>query len=148
MPARSTDRCFHPAQLLLGNLNRIKTLGTDISRMTAEFAQGIPDPSEYFRIAVHEKLGPHSSAGFLITQDHQQNIAGWLKPLNGGIQQSAQHHGYAPFHIQRAPPPNIAIDQFAFKGRVGPLLVGRCNDIDVTIEHQGRGRIPPFNPGH
>jgi len=49
-------------------------------------------------------------------------------------------HRHAALHVERAAPPHVAVDKIAGERRARPLLSGRRNDIDVTLQEQRRLR--------
>ena len=91
---------------------------------------------------IDEIRGTDIAPGFLVAQQCEDDVAGWLEPFRNRAEEGGDEHRDAAFHVEGAPAPYVAIDQLAGERRVGPLLPVRGNDVDVAVE-QKRRRVAP-----
>src|SRR4051794_22911743 len=103
----SADGRAQPADLLLGDLDRVEPCACDPLRRTAELAEGVLRAAEYIRSIFGDELRSLVAPVLFVAQDEQpqrRRRAG----LVGGDECGDAHRNPA-LHVERAAPPYEAV---------------------------------------
>src|SRR4051795_12832781 len=136
--AAARDASLQPADLLLGDLDRIQALAAELQREAAELADRVLHPVEQLRLLLDEELRTEVAAVLLVGQDGQHDVAGELRLLACCPEERGEHHRDAAFHVQRTAAPDGAVDEPPAERRPRPVLPRRGHDVDVALKKKRR----------
>ncbi len=133
-PAQARPR---PADLLLGDHDRIEGAPGDVHAERAELADGVAHPLEQLGVLAHEELGAERAARLLVGHQAEDHVA--RRPAPGCLRahERRQHHRHAALHVERAAPPHEAVVLLTGERRVAPAS-GGGDDVDVSLQQQRR----------
>ena len=83
-----------------------------------------------------EEARAELAAVLLVGEDDQHEVARELHALALRAQERAHEHRDAALHVERAAPPDVAVDELAGERRVRPGLSRRRDDVDVSLEEE------------
>src|SRR6266540_387463 len=134
--AGSADCRLHPADLLLGDLDRIEALARDFVGEPAELAERVAHAVEEMRMLLDEESRAEVTARLLVAEDGEDQVAARAEPFRLGAQERRHEHGDAALHVERPAAPDVAVHQLATERWVLPPLVGRRDDVNVAVEEK------------
>ena len=138
VPTRSADGRPQPADLLLGDLDRIETPAARGEREAAELAEREADPVEQLRVFLDEEPRTEVTAVLLVGEDAEDEIAGWADAFLSCAQEGRHEHCHASLHVERAAAPDLAFDESPLERGLRPLLPGGRDHVDVSLEEERR----------
>ena len=141
------DAGSEPADLLFGDHQRVESLVSEILCTAATLTDGIGGASKLLGMLLGQKARAEIAAGLLIAHDGEHDVARRLASLGRGAQDRAGHHRHAALHVEAAAAPYDAVDQLGGEGVLLPVLVGRCHDVHVTLQHKAGRFAATRQPG-
>ena len=136
--ARPPDGRLQPADLLLGHLDRIEPLAAHLEGEAAELAEAVAHALEQLRVLLDEVARAEVAATLLVGEDDEHEVTGELDALPLRAHEGADEHRHAGLHVERAATPDVPVLEPGLERRVGPVLTGRRDDVDVTLEQERR----------
>ena len=133
MAAGPADRRAEPADLLLGDLNRIEAPPGDLLRETAELAERIADAFEQLRMFLGEEARAEAAAVLLVREHGKDHVARERDLLARRARERMDEHRHAALHVERAASPHVTVDEIAREGGPRPLLPRRRHHVDVPL---------------
>ncbi len=134
-----------PADLLLGDHDRVEAPPADVEREAAELADRVANAVEQLGVLAHDELGPKRTAGLLVGEQAQDHVAGRLQAARLGTHERGEHHRDTALHVERATTPQVAVGDLAGEWSVLPLAA-RGDDVDVPLQQQRRARAAARQP--
>ncbi len=137
VPGRATEARPRPADLLLGDHDRVERAARERHREAAELADRVADAFEQLRVLAHQEACAEVAAGLLVAQHAQDQIPGRAPPGGGRPHERGHHHRHAALHVERPAAPHEAVVLLAAERIVRPAP-GRRNHVDVPLHQQRR----------
>ena len=138
MAAPAANRRLEPANLLLGDLDRIEAPAGDLERERAELAEREPYAVEQVPVLLREEASADIAAGFLVGENGEDHIARQRRPLALRPHEGRHEHRDRPFHVDGAASPDVAVEKLAAERWPRPALVRGRDDVDVPLQQQRR----------
>ena len=139
VPRAPANRRPRPANLLLGDHDRVEAATGDLHREAAELPDRIAHAGEQLGVLGDEEARAEVAARLLVGEDAQDHIARRRLPARLRAHERSQHHRDAALHVQRAATPHVAAVELARERRPAPLPARR-DDVDVALQQQRRAR--------
>jgi len=135
------------APALLGNHDRVEAPAAEVLHHASRLADAVLDAREELGVILDEPLRALVPTRLLVGQHREHEVA--RRPaVRVRLQDCADHHRDAAFHVEGAATPQVAADDLAAERLVRPLLVDRGHHVNVAL-HQKRRRLAlAFQAGH
>ena len=131
--ARAADRRLEPADLLFAELDRIEALPCDHLGDPAGLAERVTDAREELGVFLDEELRTEVAAVLLVAEHDEDHVARQLHLARGGAEERRDEHRDRTFHVDRAAPPDLAVDELPSERRPLPILAAGRDDVDVAL---------------
>jgi len=141
MTARAAQGGEDLTPALLGDHDRVEAPASQVLHHAAGLADAVLDTSEKFGVLVDEELRALVASRLFVREDRETRSPG-APPLRLRLQHGVDHHRHATLHIQRAPAPQVAVDDLSAKRLVRPVLVDGGDNVDVALEQERRSLAP------
>jgi hypothetical protein len=142
----SAERGPRPAELLLGDHDRVEAAAAELHREAAELADRVADALEQLRVLGDHEARPVLAAGLLVGEQAEDHIARGRLRRGARAQECGEHHRDASLHVQGASAPDEAVGDLARERLVKPLAPGG-DDVDVPLQEKGRSGAAAGQPG-
>ena len=147
MAARAAQGGEHLAPALLGDHDRVEAPAAQVLHHASRLADAVLDPGEQLGMLVDQEFRALVASRLLVRQHREHEVA--RSPTASlRLQECADHHRDASFHVESAATPQVAVDDLSAKRLVRPLLVDRGDHVDVALEQERRRLAPALEPSH
>jgi hypothetical protein len=129
---------FNQHSCFLGHLHRVEPARSDGEGEPTELPDGVTHTLELLGVIIDQEPSAEVTAGLLVAQDGQDDVAGRDQALVLRAQEGGQQHRHAALHVESAASPDEPLGPLPLERRVSPPLVRRRDHVHVPVEEQRR----------